>query len=193
MPEAEEATDYGVSDASVLAKTGRGWEEWFRILDLAGAPAMSHKEIAAWLHQEKGVSAWWCQAVTVGYEKARGRRVTHQRSDGYSGSISRTFDAPVEALYDAWAEDRRGEWLGAQPMTITTATRPKSLRIRWEADDSRVAVGFYPKGAARSQLSIEHSRLSSVEEGARMQAFWAEALGRLKEILSSPAQNPDRD
>ncbi len=32
-----------MSDAAVKAKTGKDWQQWFAILDRAGAMKMSHK------------------------------------------------------------------------------------------------------------------------------------------------------
>ena len=62
-----------VSDAAVEAKTGKTWQEWFALLDAAGARQMDHKSIAAHLDKKLGVPGWWAQMVTVAYEQARGR------------------------------------------------------------------------------------------------------------------------
>ena len=40
-----------LSDAAVQAKTGKTWQEWFAVLDAAGARAMDHQSIAAYLYQ----------------------------------------------------------------------------------------------------------------------------------------------
>ena len=37
---------HGVSDDAVKAKTGKKWDEWFKVLDKAGARMMDHTEIA---------------------------------------------------------------------------------------------------------------------------------------------------
>ena len=68
-----------VSDATVQAKTGKTWQEWFAVLDATGARAMDHKTIAAYLYQQLRLPGWWAQMVTVAYEQARGRRQKHQR------------------------------------------------------------------------------------------------------------------
>ena len=36
----------GVSDDAVRAKTGKKWDEWFKLLDNAGTRMMDHREIA---------------------------------------------------------------------------------------------------------------------------------------------------
>ena len=61
-----------VSDDAVRSATGKGWDEWFAILDAAGAVAWKHPDIARWVAGEFGISGWWAQSVTVGFERARG-------------------------------------------------------------------------------------------------------------------------
>jgi len=70
-----EATKHSphVSDAAVQAKTGKTWQEWFAVLDAAGARAMDHKTSAAYLYKQLRLPDWWAQMVTVGYEQARGQ------------------------------------------------------------------------------------------------------------------------
>ena len=70
----EPATAAGISDTAVRAKTGKGWEEWFAILDEWDAKEKGHTASAKHLRDELGVSPWWAQAVTVRYEYARGLR-----------------------------------------------------------------------------------------------------------------------
>jgi hypothetical protein len=62
-----------LSDAAVQAKTGKTWQEWFAVLDAAGARAMDHQSIAAYSYQQLRLPGWWAQMVTVAYEQARGR------------------------------------------------------------------------------------------------------------------------
>lgn len=63
------------SEATVRERTGRGWEEWFALLDGWGAAERSRAEIIGWLGAEHRVGDWWAQCVTVGYERARGLRM----------------------------------------------------------------------------------------------------------------------
>lgn len=77
---ADEGTAVGghsdaMSDRAVLEATGRHPDEWFAYLDAQGATAWTHTRIAEWLHAEAPeVSGWWCQAITVRFEQARGMR-----------------------------------------------------------------------------------------------------------------------
>jgi hypothetical protein len=63
-----------MTDAPSGAAPGKGWSEWFRILDAWGSTKRSHWEIARYLRSRDGVGGWWAQTVTVGYERARGMR-----------------------------------------------------------------------------------------------------------------------
>jgi hypothetical protein len=174
----------GVSDAAVREKTGKTWHQWFAILDRAKASTMTHKDIAAYLRDRRGVPPWWAQTVTVGYERARGLREKHQSASGYSAGVSRTIRAPVEALYGAWANDRtRVCWLGDGDLRVRTSTPSKSIRADWGRGESRVDVSFNAVGQGKSRVTVDHNRLNRNVEVARMKAFWSAALNRLKERL----------
>jgi uncharacterized protein YndB with AHSA1/START domain len=173
----------GVSSEAVQAKTGKTWPEWFAALDAAGAQTLPHPQIARYLQEVHGVPDWWCQMVTVGYEQARGLREAHQKTDGFTANASKTLGVPLAVLYDAWAaESQRAAWLGETGLTVRKATPGKSLRITW-SDGSAVDVGFYAKGEAKSQVSLQHAKLPDAESGARMKTFWSAALDRLKAFV----------
>ena len=174
------------SDEAVKAKTGKAWAEWFKILDKAGAKKWAHKEIAAYLHEKQKVAAWWCQMVAVGYEHERGLRQKFQKCDGeFSASGSRTLTVPLVKAYAAWTDEKlRQRWLPGAKMEITTATPGKSLRAKWD-EDTRLSVNFYDKGAGKAQIAVDHMKLASSEECAKMKSYWFAALNRLQEILEA--------
>lgn len=182
----------GISSDAVEAKTGRTWAEWIAALDKAGAAKWPHKEIAAYVHEEFDIPGWWSQMVTVGYEQAKGLRVAHQTARGFEGSASKTVAAPVAKLYQAWIDPKiRDKWLiGAKKMVIRKATPNKSIRITWTDGKTSVQVGFYPKGAGKSQVAVQHSKLGSVKEVEAMKKCWKSALERLDAELSSEKQKP---
>ena len=173
-----------MSDEAVAAKTGRTWREWFRLLDAAGARKMPHRDIARLLHNKHKVPGWWSQMVTVEYERARGLRAVHQTAAGFVANVSRTFDASVSALYKAWTDARlRGRWLGAAKCEITTANRNKTVRMAW-ADGTRSEAYFNPRGTARCQVAVQHSRLKSVSSVKAMKKFWSAAFDRLAAVVA---------
>jgi uncharacterized protein YndB with AHSA1/START domain len=173
----------GIGDDAVKAKTGKTWQEWVTALDKAGARDMRHSDLAAMVQTRFGVADWWSQMVTVGYEQAIGKRQPRQKADGFAASASRTVDQPAAALFRAFHNARsRARWLD-HDLTIRKATAPKSLRITWGDGKTHVDVNIYPKGAAKSQVSLQHTRLASSREAERMKKYWGEALDRLKEEL----------
>ena len=136
----------GVGSDAVQAKTGKTWAEWFAVLDKAGAQQMPHPRIARYLAEQQGVSDWWCQMLTVGYEQARGLRAVHEKTDGFAANASKTFAVPAMDLYQAWADaDRRNRWLADAPLNVRKATPGKSLRITW-ADGSSVDTNLTAPG-----------------------------------------------
>jgi uncharacterized protein YndB with AHSA1/START domain len=175
-----------MSDAAVQAKTGRTWAGWFAILDAAGAQQMTHQQIVAYLHAEQNVGSWWQQMITVTYEQARGLRAKHQMPDGYQIAASKTIAAPAAALYQAWLDiDRRQIWLPDAPLAISKATPGKSIRATWGEQGGRLDVQFYPKGTAKTQVTIQHNKLADAEAGLRMKAYWAAALERLRAFVGA--------
>lgn len=174
----------GVSDAAVKAATGKDWAGWFAVLEAVNAVTMSHTQIAAYLSREQGVSGWWSQTVANGYERERGLREKHQMPSGYQVSVSRTMGVPLARLYKAWSDpDSRSRWLSEESVVVRKATPEKSVRLTWIDGHTSVEVGFYPKGDARSQVTVQHSKLASAAAGERMKAYWKEALGRLERSL----------
>src|SRR5262245_40813410 len=150
-PAVDMAALAGYKDAGIAGKTGRTWHEWVRTLDAAGASTMPHRDIAAMVQGKHGVGDWWSQAVTVGYERIKGLRAIGQRRNGtFEANKSRTFDVPVNTLFDHWANDRaRRRWLGKVKVVVRTATSPKSMRLQWP-DGTLVVAGFWAKGHGKS-------------------------------------------
>jgi hypothetical protein len=169
-------------DAAVKAKTGRDWQQWYSILDKAGATKMNHKEIAEYLYDKQGVPGWWSQMIAVTYEQEKGLREKHERPDGYSVSASKTFEVPLSKLYKYWNDEKlRNKWLKDE-FTVRKATEGKSMRIKWN-DDTSVEVNFYGKGNSKSQAAVQHSKLASAKQVERTRSYWKAALERLKGAL----------
>ena len=99
-PDAPEKPRLATSDAEIRRRTGRGWEEWFDLLDEWGAPERTHRETARWVAEQQGIHplAWNAQAVVNSYERARGLRAVGEHADGFAISASKTVDVPVDRL-----------------------------------------------------------------------------------------------
>ncbi|MCW2912715.1 MAG: hypothetical protein JWN52_783 [Actinomycetia bacterium] len=173
-----------VSDTTLRERTGRGWDEWFALLDTWGATERTHTQIARWLMQEHQVDNWSAQNVTVGYEQERGMRTPGQNSAGYySATGSKTIAVSVDRLYQAFADTAvRERWLPGE-LRVRTATAPKSFRADWQDGSTRIAVGFIAKGDAKAQVALVHEKLTDADTAAQMKAFWRERLTALKTLL----------
>ena len=173
----------GMSDEVVKANTGCDWEKWVYVLDKAGAAEMSHTAIAKLVHDKWKVPSWWCQMVTVGYERIRGLRARGQRRDGkWEATKSKTFTVPVAELFEAWESAKtRARWL-PEKLTVRKATPHKSMRISM-SDGTNVELWFQSKGE-KSIVGVQHTRLSSKADAEERKKFWAERLTALHELLS---------
>jgi uncharacterized protein YndB with AHSA1/START domain len=182
------AIDYaalaGMSDAAVKAKTGCDWAKWVWTLDNSGAESMSHRAIAQMVHDTWKVPEWWCQTVTVGYERIKGLRAIGQRRTGeYEASRSRTFAVPMARLFQAFASARtRNRWLGGAKPVVRKATPGKSIRMTWE-DGTSVEIWFVSKGGSKSAAQVAHRKLKSKEEVEERKAYWGERFHALSEVL----------
>jgi hypothetical protein len=179
-----------MSDDAIRRRTGRGWEEWFGLVDEWGGAERTHPEIARWVAEQHGADGWSAQAVTVNYERARGMRAVGEKADGFGITASKTVAVPVERLYDAFVDaELRERWLPGVELRERTATRPTTARFDWGDGETRVIVGFSAKGDAKSVASLAHERLPDAEEAERMKAFWRERVAALKELLE-PVSSP---
>jgi len=173
-----------LSDESVKKATGCDWTKWVFVLDKAHGQEMSHPELVKHIREKYKTPGWWTQMVAVGYERIRGLRAQgQQRSGEWTITKSKTVAVPLAKLYAAFSNARqRAKWLPGMTLTIRTSTVNKSMRIRWE-DGSPVDVGFFARGAAKSQVALEHRKLASKAEADRIRAFWSERLDALAAML----------
>ena len=174
------------SDENIRSRTGRGWEEWFDLLDEWGATERTHRETARHVAELQGIDplAWNAQAVVGSYERTRGLRAAGEHADGFAITASKTVAVPVGRLYDAFVDESlRARWLPGAELRERTATKPKSARFDWGDDGSRVHVTFTAKGETKSTAALQHARLADAQEAERMKAYWRERIASLKEEL----------
>ena len=182
----EDTPPLPTSDASIRERTGRGWEEWFDLLDDWGATDRPRREISRWVASQLSTEplAWNAQAITSGYERARLGRDVGQFDDGFRTSVSKTVAVPVERLYEAFVRPReRKRWLPDSTMRRRTATKPLRARFDWGDDGSRLHVTFEDKGDAKSTVTVSHERLADAAERDRMKAYWKDRTAVLKQEL----------
>jgi uncharacterized protein YndB with AHSA1/START domain len=178
----------GVSDAAVRKATGKGWGEWFDLLDAVGARAMCHQQIIAEVVRH-GPGDWWQQMISTAYEQARSLRERHQGEEGFAANASKVIKAGVTRVYEAWTQDDlRAGWLDCSGWHVRKATPCKSLRITWKDGRTHLEVALWPRGVGKTLIQVEHNRLPTLEEVHRSKAFWSLALERLRELLETADQ-----
>jgi len=180
------------SDERIRQRTGRGWEEWFDLLDEHGATELPHREIARWVAEQLDIGplVWEARAVTMSYERARGLRVVGQHADGFAVTVSRTVAAPVDRLYDALVDETlRRRWLPDGELRERKATRPRSAHYDWADGTSRVHVVLDAKADGRSTAALRHERLADAAEAERIKTYWRDRMGALKTQLEGGETN----
>jgi uncharacterized protein YndB with AHSA1/START domain len=172
-----------VSDKSVIDKTGKGWEEWFTLLDNDNCTKLDHKGIVAILRDKYFVGDWWQQMIAVSYEQARGLRQVHEKQDGFQISKNKTINCEISVLFKAWEDEQlRQQWLEAGAFVVRKVTPNKSMRITWEDGTSWLDVMFYQRNE-KTQVSINHSKLPTADAAEKMKAFWENQLLRLEKFI----------
>jgi hypothetical protein len=183
-PEPARSAAPPVSDEAVLKATGRGWDEWNAILDDAGAVGWKHPDIARWVAAEHGITGWWAQSVTVGFERARGLRAEHERPSGFSLSATKTVHVPIERLYEAFAgAKQRNDWLG-HAARVRSSTAPRTINLDW-GDGSRVAARFTAQSLSKSQVALQQEPLADAAAVEELRTFWRARLADLKARLEA--------
>lgn len=174
-----------ISDEAVLKSTGKSWNDWFTILNKAGARKMEHKAIAELLFKKYRLTGWWSQMVTVQYEQDIKGRVKHETASGFQISKSRTLPFSVAKIFDfVQSTSKRKNWLKHAGFTITKSTRNKSIRGKWIDGKTNIEFQFYPKDKSKTQLVVQHNKLSSANEAEMMKKYWMNSLTKLEENLS---------
>ncbi len=63
-----------VTDDEVKAGTGKGWGEWFKILDEAGIAEKGHGSMVEHLRKHYSLNQTWSQTIAMRYENDQGLR-----------------------------------------------------------------------------------------------------------------------
>ncbi|MCF7803737.1 MAG: DUF4287 domain-containing protein [Candidatus Marinimicrobia bacterium] len=190
-----------ISDDAVNEATGRRWDVWMQILSGSAVADKPHKEIAAWLRNEHGVSHWWSQTITNRYEKETGRRKVGQTAEG-------TFQIGVQKTVhlsegDTWerllSQDGLQQWLGESPgfvlaegETYETAggitgevrvVNDEHIRLTWQPPDwpeaSTLQIRVIPKWEEKVTVSFHQEKIPSQELREEMRTRWKAALKAL--------------
>jgi len=199
-----------VSDAKARDKTGHGLDHWFAVLDAVGGVPRGHTALARHLSADHGVPSWYCQGITVAYERARGARAVNQRCDGeYEVSVSKVLVATPRDVARALTEPRRRtHWAAgvdaelmkglarglAGPSAKGVVVRPDGQgRFRYTWGGTAVQGMLLPKAGGKVSLVVTHGKLSDAAAVERQRAMWRTALEALARFLSAaPAHTRSR-
>jgi hypothetical protein len=172
-----------MSDLAVIAKTGKSWDQWFTLLDKAGAAKLDHKSIVKLVAEKGDAGPWWRQMVTVEYERSRGLRFKHQTVSGFSVSVSKTMACDVAVLYVATADaKRRKKWFPSGDMKVSSQTENKYFRAGWNGD-ARLEINFYAKPGGKAQITVQVNRLAKKSDVERERVLWKLALAKLESLV----------
>lgn len=170
----------GVSSKAVEARTGKGWDEWFRLLDKADCRKKTHNQIVTAVRKIEEVGSWWEQMITRAYEQDRGLREKPATTEGFRVEVSETIFIVPAKLFLAWVTaSRRAKWLPNCSLTIRKATPIRTLRATVTDDASQVDVTIAPKGLRKAIVTVRHSKLRDREQVESMRELWTRALDRL--------------
>jgi uncharacterized protein YndB with AHSA1/START domain len=195
-----------LSEESVTKGTGKSWAYWFDILDAYGRDK-SHQDRAEFLATAHTLSGWWAQSVAIHYEWERGLRANRERSTGFGVSVRRTIDAPVQRIWDAWADPAiHSRWFttdvemdfieggsfinkDGDSGVFKRIVPLKRIRFTWASlyhePGSEVTLEFTSKSDARATLELTHSKLASQKDADDLQEGWSWALDCLKLFLET--------
>lgn len=174
------------SDEKLTEATGQDWEAWLSLLDRWGARDQKHGATVDFLMTQHGVPGWWAQAITTGYERARGMRLKHQQPDGFTVYASKTVGVPIGVLFDAFVDEpMRRRWLTDGSMSLRTSQSAKVARFEWDDGPTRVLVTFEEKAPSRATAYVAHEKLPDLDAAEVAKALWKKRVAALKAFLES--------
>src|SRR5262249_40940681 len=113
----------GVSTDAVARRTGKSWDDWFEVLDSAGAQELDQRGVIAILAQKHGIGPWWQQMIAVGYESLRAKSERPPAPDGFNINSSCTLDAPLPRVFRLWNDaGERARWLADDRFVVRGTT-----------------------------------------------------------------------
>ena len=201
-PRTKAPTAGSLSDAKSIANTGHGLDHWFAVLDKYSQGRQGHTGAARHLSQDHGVPMWYCQGITIAWERARGHRVMNQSCDGdFQVSVSRVVPLTLAELFRVVGDARqRARWLAnADPALVRAMTaafagvkskglrmvNPKRarLRYRWEPGTVEIALEDRP-GGSRTTIVASNEGLPDAATMEKRRGMWKDALDGLRAYLA---------
>jgi len=171
-------------DDVILANTGHGWDDWVDLIDAGPGRDAGHPAIATWVREEHGISGWWAQGVTVGYERITGIRLPGQMLGGtFTVSKSKVVQLERGTLRAMLLDDRDDLFPGFET-TLRSKESAKALRFGFERDGEPLGIVMFsldPASGERLRVTVTHEKLDSLESGDHWKDFWGEWLSTVEE------------
>jgi uncharacterized protein YndB with AHSA1/START domain len=200
-------SSYKITDEAVKKATGKGWEEWVKILDKEGAEKLNHKEIARLLFDKGYIkSGWWCQSVTVGYEYAKGlRSVGETKTQGVEIGVSKTIPVRADKLWRyVFSNEGLKIWLGEidgfklEPGFKFQTKDGTVGEIRTVKANERIRISYLPKDfnkpstlqiyfmqkIDKTSLGFHNEKLENKKMREIMKKHWGEVLSNIYDKFS---------
>ena len=163
--------------------TGKSAEEWFALLEQAGARSMTHNQIWRWLADSGAMEAGMArEEVVIAYEQHIGRREMGQSCDGdYRAAVTRTLTGTMDSALQRWRElagdPLNGVALQAPPK-VSSTEKFRYWRARL-ANGTRVDVTIYRRPDEKISLGIQHRPFSDRASADAWRAFWKDLAAQL--------------
>ena len=163
-----------VESQRVVDATGRGWDEWCDIVDDWPGHEQGHAAVAAWLESEHGVSAWWAQTITIGWERITGRRLPGEMPDGtFTANRSKTVVVDHAELRENLLDgDGREKLFPGRSTELRSKPSAKAIRIGFA--DTVATISLTSKGDGRVAVSVQHAKLAAPADIDLWKIYWDE-------------------
>jgi len=183
---------------SVAEKTGHTRDEWFAILDKAGALEWDYAQTVAYFEKKhRTVSAWWRQKLIVEYEIARNKRAHGQVAGGkFQVGVSRTVAASKAKVWKLLTSEPE-LWLGAPAEFKNGAkfergemrvVKPgEKVRLSWlpakSSDPVTLQVTLTPTSRVKTAIQVHVEKLPDAVTRETQHKHWLKVLDRIEAAL----------
>lgn len=165
-----------MSNDAVMDATGLHWDSWCDLIDSWPRETWDHGLVAKRLEAEHGLTGWWSQAVTCGYERITGLRLPGQMPDGtFTANKSKTVGADADKLRELLLSDEHRMDLFPGEST-ELRSRPSSKAIRLSVGPGSAVIGLEVKGEGRTKVTVQHEKLPTIDDIERWKFWWEDWL-----------------
>lgn len=182
--DAQKGSKQSLKYEAVKKASGKGWIEWFDLLDEEKAGDLSHAEIVQFLEARHNVPGWWAQSIAVEYERYLGRRQVGQVKDStFQTAVSKTLPGGLDQVFKLWLNSVQGlKEFNFIPLAGKPATSKSEKWRYWRVDlmdGSKVTITVGTKSADKSILTFSNERLKNQDAIEPWKVFWKNYINNL--------------